>query len=192
MSDRVHKVLTLLLAFSLAFNIAFAGMWVYRQAVPRPPGRRPGGPWVDLRLSSDQERQIRARWNDVRRRARQYREEAAKHRDELLRLMAADEPDDQAVLAQYGHVSAAERQMREMAIAEMLNTQRALSPEQRQKWFRHVRARAQGLGRGRRRRTSPPAGNGAAAGQPPAAPAEDSRETGPQSEAEALEPVKES
>jgi Spy/CpxP family protein refolding chaperone len=180
-----------LLVFSLAFNIAFAGMWVYRQAVPRPSGRRPGGPWADLRLSPDQEQQIRARWSDVRRRAKQYREEAAKYRAELLRLMAADEPDDQAVLAQYGHISAAERQMREMAIAEMLNTQRALSPEQRQKWFRHVRARAQAHRRARRR-TSPPAGNGAAASQPPAAPAESGRETGPEGEAEALEPVKES
>ncbi|MHC5034357.1 MAG: Spy/CpxP family protein refolding chaperone [Planctomycetota bacterium] len=189
MSDRVHRVLALLLAFSLAFNIAFAGMWIYRRAV-LTPRRAPGGPWADLHLNPDQERQIRERWSEVRRRARQYREEAARHRDELLRLLAADDPDDQAVLAQYGHVSAAERQMREMAIAEMLNTQRALSPEQRQKWFRHVRARAQNLRR-QWRRTSAPADDDAAASQPPAAPAEGERETGPQSEAEALEPVKE-
>ena len=73
-----QTALTLVLIFSLAFNIAFVGIWVYNRTAPRNPqaerppaaGRRaegaarrsPNGPWAALNLSPEQERRMRESW----------------------------------------------------------------------------------------------------------------------------------
>lgn len=159
-----NKALALLLIFSLAFNIAFVGIWAYRGAArrhryrrltrdaqvgrERPPG--PGGPpWAQLALAPEQEHRIREGWREVEGQMQSLREEVARHRDALLELMAAEEPEEQAVLAARERIDAVERQMRKLVVGQMLKTREMLTAEQRRQWLRMMRAHGERRGRGR-------------------------------------------
>jgi Spy/CpxP family protein refolding chaperone len=147
-----NKALALLLVFSLAFNIAFVGIWAHGRVGRR--ARRE--PWAELRLSPEQQKLVREGWDQVRRQLHAYRAEAAAQREELLGLLAADEPDQQAILSAQERIDITHRRMREVALGEMIRTGQALTPDQRQAWLRSVRVRARRFGRGPGRGGRPP------------------------------------
>jgi Spy/CpxP family protein refolding chaperone len=147
-----------LLIFSLAFNAAFAGIWVYRNATRRrPPEAGPRRPaWAALGVTQEQEQKLVESWREVGPQIEALRAEAATHREALLKLMSAAQPDEQAILAEHRRVEAAEEQIRGLVIKQMILTRNLLTEQQRGKWLRQMKARGERFGWGRRRGGPPP------------------------------------
>jgi len=167
-----QSVLTLLLVFSLAFNIAFVGIWVYnrtarsgRPAGP-PPGpqargasaaERPEPPWDALKLGAEQKRSMRDSWQATGRRIQQLNAELARERDRLFDLLAAEEADEAAIAQAQKRMAELQGQVRQLAVGQMVETRTRLTPEQRRELFRRMRARGQQHGWPQRRgRPGPP------------------------------------
>ena len=148
-------ILHLVLVFSLAFNIAFAGIWVYHRSQPRPPalGVRPGsdagGPqrgWGQLDLPPEKERQIRESWEQVEGRLHEIRFELDEHRDTLFALLASDPPDDAAIAEVNKSIETLEEERRRIVMGQMMATRELLTPEQRTKWADSMRSHGDRLG----------------------------------------------
>ena len=151
----LNKTLALLLVFSLAFNIAFLGIWAYHrraraQASERqqqhqrgPDGRRErrpdGGPWAKLGLSPEQEGQLEESRRELERKTAGLGQEAAQHRERLYELLESDLPDQEAVLAEQEAIDRIQQQQRRAVIEQMLEMRKILTPEQRQAWLRMMR-----------------------------------------------------
>lgn len=171
-----NKILSLLLIFSLAFNIAFAGMWVYHRRTARPPrpglmpGPRFGGqppqglrrpPWAQLNLRAPQERKISEGWGEVRQKVEALNADVRKQRELLLDLLAADELDREAIVAREQQIEAVQEEVRQLVVEQMLKTRDALSPPQRMQWIRMMKTAGRRRGRGGRQGGSlqgPPSG----------------------------------
>jgi uncharacterized membrane protein len=152
-----QTVLTLVLIFSLAFNIAFVGIWVYSRTVPRgpeagPSARAPGTPagpsrggaqppWEALQLSAERERRIRENWRATAERIRALNAELEAERDRLFELFGAEEADEPAIAETQARIESLQAQVRQLAIRQMMDTRRGLSPAQRRELFQQMRAR---------------------------------------------------
>ncbi len=163
------RMFILVLAFSLAFNVAFAGAWLYNVAAaqsarPRPPAGHGPPPWARIGLRPEVERKLHEEWGRLGSRMEALQAEAAASRGRFLELMAAEEPDEEALLAEHERLEAVQGQVRQLVVREMIQTRRVLTPEERQKWLHMMRAR--GRSRGWR-----PAGSGGPMAPPPARPA---------------------
>jgi len=154
----LRKAMPFLLIFSLAFNAAFAGIWVYRSATRRrPPEARPRRPaWAALGLTQEQEQKLVESWREVGPQIEALRAEAATHREALLKLMSAAQPDEQAILAEHRRVEAAEEQVRGLVIKQMILTRNLLTEQQRGEWLRQMKAWGERSGWGRRHSGSRP------------------------------------
>lgn len=168
-------ILHLVLVFSLAFNIAFAGIWVYHRARPRPYGARPGpggrggpGPaWDELDLTPEQERQVRESWRKVAGRLQELRQETGRQRDRLFDLLQAEAPDEAAILEAQRRIEESQEQSREAVVAQMMETRALLSTEQRRKWVEAMRVHGQRLGAKRWRNGHARPGDGRPDGRRP-------------------------
>jgi Spy/CpxP family protein refolding chaperone len=147
----LNKLLLLALVFSLAFNLAFAGIWAYRTVERRRHMPPPPPPWGALKLMPEQQTKLRESWRQMGEKMAPLHAEAAKHRDALLELMAAENPDEKAVLAEQARVEQIEEQIRQLAMAQMLETRKILDPQQRAAWLEMMRARGERFGWGAHR-----------------------------------------
>lgn len=154
-----HKLLHLLLIFSLAFNIAFVGIWLYHRRLPDavppgaaggPPGPPGAPPWDALELGPEQRKTVAAKWGVVSREAAQLSAQLARERERLLQLMGEENPDWQAVQECEQRIEAGQRRLRQMTMAQMHEMRELLTPEQRRAWFELMRSRAGGAGARRR------------------------------------------
>ncbi len=168
-------ILHLVLVFSLAFNIAFAGIWVYERARPRPhrSGPAPGGPggrgpeWGELDLTPEQEGRIRESWRKVGGRLQELRQETGRQRDRLFDLLQAEPPDEAAILETQRRIEESQEQSRQAVVAQMMETRALLSPEQRRKWVEAMRVHGQRLGAKRWRNGHARPGDGRPDGRRP-------------------------
>ena len=173
-----NAALTLVLVFSLAFNIAFVGIWVYHRPRPRPPlagrsyesrqggMRRPSPPWAQFALTPDQEQKVSKGWREVEGRMRELRQDAADHRDRLFALMEEEPPDEAAVLEAQKSIEATQEQIRKLVVGQMLKTRELLDEEQRHQWLSKMRSHGDRLGM-RRWRNGPGPRRGRVRGGPP-------------------------
>ena len=157
-----NKALSLLLIFSLAFNIAFVGMWVYNRTTRRPPraalppgqapGRSPAAvsprPWAPLNLQAPQQRKMTQDWAEVCRKIETLNAEGQQSREQLLDLLAAEKLDAEAIRACQQRIDETQEQVRRLVVDHMLRTRDALSPQQRARWVRMMKAAGQRRGRG--------------------------------------------
>lgn len=157
----LNKALSLLLIFSLAFNIAFVGIWVYNRTAPRPRGAprtvRPEGlpssaapqrPWAQLKLQAPQERKVMQDWAEVYRKIETLNAEGRQLREHLLDLLAAEQLDAEAIGACQQRTDQIQAQVRGLVVEQMLRTRDALTPEQRARWVRMMKAAGRRRGRG--------------------------------------------
>lgn len=176
----LNKTLALLLIFSLAFNVAFLGIWAYqrreraeaperqRQHQRGADGRRERGPgdelWEKLGVSPEQKQQLDESHSELRRKTEALRQDARTHREQLYKLLESDLPDEAAVLTEQDAIGSIEQQQRRAVIEQMLEMRKILTPEQRQAWLRMMREFRE---RTRRRgRFGGPRSEGKPAGQP--------------------------
>lgn len=153
-----EKALGLLLIFSLAFNIAFVGIWVSRrpEAPPPEPGPLPVGPgpvggeerpgdggprrgWFPparLNLTPAQQKATGEAWEQFGSQMRELSESSRAHREELFRLLGQDEVDRAAVEAAQVELERVQEQMGRLVLRHILDTRDKLDPEQRREWLR--------------------------------------------------------
>jgi len=146
-----NRTLSLILVFSLAFNIAFVGIWAYNRfgeerPAPPPPPRQA---WEQIGLDREQQRRMEQSWRALQQQVAPLQARLARERDHLLELMAQADPDEQAIRAARRRMEAAQEQMRQRVMVHMQQTREQLSPEQRRRMFQMMRTRA------RRRGASP-------------------------------------
>jgi len=139
----LNKIFLVALGASLAFNAAFVGTWAYRHTLEhrRPPVAPPHAPWSALKLTPGQQEALHDSWRPTRELIRALGAEAAAHRNALLNLMTADEPDRQAIAAEEGNLAAVEEQIRLLILDQMFQMREVLTPEQRGHWLRMMQAR---------------------------------------------------
>lgn len=157
-----NKALSLLLIFSLAFNIAFVGIWVYNRTSRRPPraglraGRAPGPaqaavpppPWAQLDLQAPQQNKMSRDWAEVYQKIEALNADGRQLREQLLDLLAAEKLDPEAIRACQQRIDQVQEQVRRLVVEQMLRTRDALTPEQRARWVRMMKAAGQRRGRG--------------------------------------------
>jgi Spy/CpxP family protein refolding chaperone len=141
-----QKALTLLLIFSLAFNIAFVGIWVYSRRRPVPPLPAPQAPQAGAAprpgvallesLRPDQRAELWAKWRKLAEQAAPLNAEVRRERQRLFDLMAAETPDWAAVRECESRIEAAQNRLRRMVVEELRQVRDLLTPEQRQAWLK--------------------------------------------------------
>jgi len=147
------KILSLLLVFSLAFNIAFVGIWVYNLTEECEPAE---APLNELRLGPDQQRRVREQWQQLRKQVADMKEELDRERDRLLDLMAAERPDTEAIRDCQSRIGELQHEMRRIVTEHMMQTGQMLTPEQRARWYGMMKGLGQRHGRRTERLRRPP------------------------------------
>ncbi len=150
-----RKVVLLLIALSVALNVAFVTVWALHTL---PPLMRRGesagteGIWCPLhrRLAATeaQWREIEPRLVEFQKAARDVCEEVNQSRSELISLIADDEPDVEAIQAKQEEILAGQRRMQQLVIDYLLADKRTLTPEQQRQLFDMLRQRAGCAGHG--------------------------------------------
>jgi Spy/CpxP family protein refolding chaperone len=174
-----QKALSLLLIFSLAFNIAFVGIWAYNRTHPparaaRPPAATAQVPvpasLEGLSLTPDQRRQVVAAWRAAVAQTARVSAEVARERQRLFELMAAPEPDKQAIQACEQRIEAGQTRLGQLALNQMRQISELLTPAQRQAWFQMMTMHAERAARrGRALEGQPPGSAGPPGPQGPEA-----------------------
>jgi Spy/CpxP family protein refolding chaperone len=160
----LNKTLALLLIFSLAFNIAFVGIWTYVKVLPEappPPAPVPGPeagpdggrdgrrmPWSHLGLRPGQDAEMRQVWSQYQGQLRALGEEAGQHRARLFELLEAEELDAEAIHAEQDAIDKAQQEMSRLTLEQMRRVHQVLTPEQRRRWLQTMKAHGERL-RGR-------------------------------------------
>jgi len=153
----INKALALILIFSLAFNIAFVGIYVHNRVWrprPRPAAQRPvqasgtaeGGGWRQFGLTGEQERRVMEDWRQTGRKITAIDAEARELRAHLISLLQADNLDEEAVRATRDKIEEDQQKVRELVFERMLKLRQELTPEQRRRWVALMLRTAEGRG----------------------------------------------
>ena len=147
-----RNVLTLLLIFSLALNLAFAGVWVYHRAYvqPRlmerlpPPSELPAMPWAEqaLELRDPQRSRVRTEYAEFRKKMWEIRTRAEQNRVVLLDLLAAPKPDRKAIQECLSRIAADNQKLQELVVEHLLALKGMISPQQVQRLMNTLRSRS--------------------------------------------------
>jgi len=151
-----RKIAPMLVVLSVALNVAFIGVWAVHVAGAHWPAERPdydGAVWCPLhrrlKVTDEQWRRIEPRLAAFRRDSQSRRREIGRLRGEMIDLIAADEPDRQAIAAKQDEIRAGQRQMQQMVIEHLLAEQEVLTAEQGKELFEMLRRRSACPGPGR-------------------------------------------
>ena len=126
----INKTLALIVIFSLAFNIAFVGIWAYtrvRPAPQRPAPARPVAPpapaadglWQQLGLTPEQQRSVVEEWRQVGHQVEGKQAEVRAQRARLIDLLQADVLDEQALRATRDKMDEDQQAVRELVFNRM-------------------------------------------------------------------------
>jgi Spy/CpxP family protein refolding chaperone len=153
------KWLPVLIVLSVAFNLAFIGVWA-ATAVTGSPGRvsqdldlnAAGGIWCPLHRQLGVSPQ---QWDQIEPRLQEFRTAAAAicqgvngKRAEMIGLLAAHEPDRAAIVAKQEEILAGQRSMQDLVIRHLLGEKQVLTPEQQTRLFDLLRQRSACTGHG--------------------------------------------
>ncbi len=142
------KVVPLLIMLSVAFNIAFVGIWAVHavRAHDADSRLRHGKVWSplhrQLNVTDDQWLAIEPRLTDFQKAAGDVREDVNRLRLEFLDLIAATEPDREALRAKQDEILAVQRRMQELVIDHLLSQKDVLTPVQQREMFDMMRRRS--------------------------------------------------
>jgi Spy/CpxP family protein refolding chaperone len=128
-----------LLVFSLAFNLAGIGAFVYwRCQDVNGSGRRTAGPPLTVKelcrslpLQTEQCQQIRSMMPERQKERQDLRERLAREQRELWELMKQDSPSWPAIQSKMKDISLLQTKLEEEAVQLCLEFQKHLQPEQR-------------------------------------------------------------
>ncbi len=154
------KIAPLLVVLSVALNIAFISVWAVHAIRGHWLGRGRCGrgdaedsPWCPLHrrldVTDEQRRQLEPRLAEFRRRSQAICAEMNRSRRELIDLIAAAEPDRQAIAAKQEEIRAGQRRMQQLVVEHLLAEKEVLSAEQQKELFDLIRRRSACHGPGR-------------------------------------------
>ena len=152
----LRKIAVPLFALSVALNAAFAAFWSVHAFGGRPRARRAGGGgegvWCPLhrRLGTTEEqwREIGPRLEAFHGASAEICREIDRLRLELIDVVAAPEPDMEAIWAKQEQIREGQRLMQELVIGHLLEEKKVLTTEQQEQLFDMMRARSFCAGRG--------------------------------------------
>ena len=143
-----RKSLSLLLIVSLAFNVGVGvtfGVMTYRNLTtsrkPDQPGHRPGRFHLleDLRLSPEQESQMKAARAKMFERVHELRRAVREEHRVLTNLMAAPEPNREAIEEQVSKIAAVRQQLDRHVVEHFLDVREFLDPDQQVAFNKTIR-----------------------------------------------------
>ena len=150
------KIAPLLVVLSVALNVAFIGGWVVHAARgrwigPERRGQACEGVWCPLHRSLDVTNE---QWGRLEPRVVQFQHDSEtlcqdinRKRSELIDLIAAPQPDLEAIAAKQEEILAGQRKMQERVIANLLAEKQILTVEQQAKLFQMIREKTGCAGR---------------------------------------------
>jgi len=145
----------LLITLSVAFNVAFVGVWLTRAMSPptsplRPyPGPQPDQPiWCplhrELNVNVEQWRRIEPRLKDFRSRTETLTAEVQGLRLDVVDLLAHSPSDRGTVETKQEEILAAQRRMQQLVTEHLLEEKNVLTPDQQRQLFATIRDRLKG------------------------------------------------
>ena len=143
-----RKSLSLLLIVSLAFNIGVGvtfGVMAYRNlTTPRRPHRPGDGPGrfhslKELNLTPEQESQMKAAREKMIGRAHELRRAVKEEHKVLTDLMAAPEPDREAIEEQLSKIAVVRQQLDRHVVEHFLDVRGFLDPDQQEAFNKTIR-----------------------------------------------------
>jgi len=150
------KVRPLLILLSVALNVAFVVIWA-AHAVPmhlrgwRGPAHEEGV-WCplhrELGTTEAQWREIEPRLVKFQQSARLVCDEVNRLRGEMIDLVAAPDPDTDAIRAKQEEILAGQRRMQQLVIEHLLNEKKLLNEDQQRRLFEMLRRRSGCAGHG--------------------------------------------
>ncbi len=142
-----NKALSLILIFSLAFNIGFVGIWVHNITAPERPVRpapgAPPPPWAQLPLQPHQRQSLRTDWQQLLAELEPLRADLLEKRNQLMDLLAAPDPDEAEVRRVNERLGELQERSRRLVLEHMERIRRALPAEQRRRMFDMLRERSE-------------------------------------------------
>jgi len=139
------KIAPLLIVLSVALNLAFVGVWATH--VIREHGHH-GASSVDkhdeaiscplhrkLGATEQQWKQIEPMLAEFRRASQAVCQDVTRKRQEMIDLLAASQPDRQAIAAKQEEILAGQRQMQRLVVEHLLAEKEVLTTEQRKQLF---------------------------------------------------------
>ncbi len=150
-----RKAVLLLIALSLALNVAFVAVWAFH-ALPAMMRHREaaaaGGVWCPLHrklaATEDQWREIEPRLIEFQKASREICAKVSESRTELIDLLAGADPDSEAIRAKQEEILAGQRRMQLLVIDYLLAEKRTLTPDQQRQLFNMLQQRAKCAGHG--------------------------------------------
>lgn len=149
------KIIPLLIVFSVALNVAFLGIWGVRVAAPLLAAdlKYDGEIWCPLHrrlnVTAEQWKQIEPRFTEFQRKSQALSADMSHLRIELIDLIAADEPDRQAIAAKQDQIRDGQQQMQQLVIEHLLAEKQVLTAAQQKELFDLIRQRSVCEGPGR-------------------------------------------
>jgi Spy/CpxP family protein refolding chaperone len=141
------KIAPLLVALSVALNVAFISVWVvlevrthrvadatHNEEIWCPLHRR-------LNVTDEQWQRIEPRIAEFFRQVRAICAEINRLQSELIDLIAADEPHRQDIAAKQEEIRTVQQRMQQLVIEQLLAEKELLSPEQEKELFEMLRRR---------------------------------------------------
>jgi len=145
-----NKIRPLLISLSIGLNLAFVVFWAVEALPSHFRAQDQSG--HDERVSCPLHRQLGAteeQWREIEPRVVKFQEsarlvcgEARRAQGEMIDLIAAPEPNREAIRAKQEEIMTCQRRMQELVVNHLLNEKTVLTREQQEQLFRMVRQQA--------------------------------------------------
>jgi len=147
------KIAPLLIVLSVALNVAVIGVWAAHVVRGHWIGRDRYGHgdgsedvWCPLHrrlnVTDEQWRRLGPRMGEFQRQSQAVCAELNRLRNEVIDLVAAAEPDRQAIAAKQEEILVGQRRMQQLVIEHLLAEKEALTPQQQEELFNLLRRRS--------------------------------------------------
>ena len=150
------KIALMLIVLSVALNVAFISVWAFQTVRSHWPAGHiedHGKVWCPLHrhlnVTDEQWRQIEPRMKEFLRNSQDICQDINRLRGEMIDLIAADEPDRQAITAKQDQILAGQGRMQQLVIEHLLAEKQVLTVEQQKELFDMIRRRSACSGPGR-------------------------------------------
>jgi Spy/CpxP family protein refolding chaperone len=140
-----------LIVTSVALNVAFVATWISHatasHAHPEEAGRQETEHTIwcplhrELGVTGEQWAQIEPRLREFQAAVRELCQEVNGKRLEVIDLIAAEEPEPEAIRARQDEILATKRSIQDLVANHLLAKKRILTPEQQQRLFEMLRDR---------------------------------------------------
>jgi Spy/CpxP family protein refolding chaperone len=133
------KWVKLVLAASLAMNLAFAGPYIYNKLI-RKPTRQPERKHTKsyLNLGKEQKEQFRAIFKDFKVQMMQYKQDILEKRIDIIDELGDPDFEPQTITQLTNELNQLENQLNLLFVDSLIRTNALLAPEQRLKFLYRV------------------------------------------------------